>query len=110
MEYIKATKSDTEEILIIVQDTIRTIYPRYYPQEVVDFFVSFIAEKIYPRISKLVLSAHCGLMVKLWEQAAIVTTILQGSMSNRNIRAGDMEVILCSALKMRLAQNTIRHI
>lgn len=38
MEYIKATGNDTEEILRIVQDTIRTIYPRYYPQEVVDFF------------------------------------------------------------------------
>lgn len=38
MEYIKASEDDTEEILMIVQDTIRTIYPRYYPQEVVDFF------------------------------------------------------------------------
>lgn len=38
MEYIKATESDTEEIFRIVQDTIKTIYPRYYPQEVVDFF------------------------------------------------------------------------
>ena len=31
MEYIKAAESDTEEILMIVQDTIRAIYPRYYP-------------------------------------------------------------------------------
>lgn len=38
MEYIKATESDTEEIFRIVQDTIKTIYPRYYPQEVADFF------------------------------------------------------------------------
>lgn len=38
MEYIKATESDTEEIFMIVQDTIRTIYPLYYPKEVVDFF------------------------------------------------------------------------
>ena len=38
MEYIKATESDTEEILMVVQDTIKTIYPRYYPQEVVTFF------------------------------------------------------------------------
>lgn len=44
MEYIKATESDAEEIFRIVQDTIKTIYPRYYPQEVADFFVSFIAE------------------------------------------------------------------
>ncbi len=38
MEYIKATESDAEEIYMIVQDTIRTIYPRYYPQEVTAFF------------------------------------------------------------------------
>lgn len=40
MEYIAATKNDTEEILMIVQDAIRMIYPRYYPQEVVEFFCS----------------------------------------------------------------------
>ncbi len=38
MEYIKATESDAEEIYTMVQDTIRTIYPRYYPQEVTAFF------------------------------------------------------------------------
>lgn len=50
MEYVKATENDTEQILRIVQDTIRTIYPNYYPKEVVDFFVNYIAEKVYPRI------------------------------------------------------------
>lgn len=40
MEYIIATENDAEEIFAIVQDTIRTIYPRYYPQEVVEFFCS----------------------------------------------------------------------
>lgn len=40
MEYIMAAKNDTEEILMIVQDAIRTIYPRYYPQEEVEFFSS----------------------------------------------------------------------
>ena len=39
MEYIRATESDTEEIYRIVQDTIRTVYPRYYPEEVVEFFL-----------------------------------------------------------------------
>lgn len=38
MEYIRATESDAEEIYRIVQDTIRTVYPRYYPEEVVEFF------------------------------------------------------------------------
>lgn len=38
MEYIKATDKDTEQIAMLVQDTIRRIYPKYYPKEVVDFF------------------------------------------------------------------------
>lgn len=38
MEYIKAREAYTDEIFDLVQKTIKTIYPKYYPQEVVDFF------------------------------------------------------------------------
>lgn len=38
MEYIKATEKDIDQITELVQHTIRTIYPKYYPKEVVDFF------------------------------------------------------------------------
>ena len=38
MEYIKATSNQAKSIYELVQNTIKTIYPRYYPQEVVDFF------------------------------------------------------------------------
>lgn len=38
MKYINATLENAEQIYELVQDTIKTIYPRYYPQEVVDFF------------------------------------------------------------------------
>ncbi|MGN0714966.1 MAG: GNAT family N-acetyltransferase [Anaerovoracaceae bacterium] len=38
MEYIKATEKDIEQITTMVQETIKTIYPKYYPKEVVDFF------------------------------------------------------------------------
>ena len=38
MEYIKATVQDLEQITALVQETIKTIYPKYYPTEVVDFF------------------------------------------------------------------------
>lgn len=38
MEYIRATLEDTERIYKIVQDTIKMVYPKYYPKEVVDFF------------------------------------------------------------------------
>jgi len=51
MEYIKATEKDTEQIFMIVQDTIRTIYPKYYPKEVVDFFCELhCKENIYKDI------------------------------------------------------------
>ena len=39
MEYIKATEKDTEQIVMLVQDTIQTVYPKYYPIEVVKFFI-----------------------------------------------------------------------
>lgn len=38
MEYIKATEKDIDTIVELVQDTILTVYPKYYPGEVVDFF------------------------------------------------------------------------
>ena len=38
VEYIKATEQDVEQITALVQETIKTIYPKYYPKEVVDFF------------------------------------------------------------------------
>lgn len=38
MEYIQATENDLEQIVILVQETIKTIYPKYYSKEVVDFF------------------------------------------------------------------------
>jgi len=38
MEYRKAMKEDAECIFDLVQNTIKTIYPKYYPQKVVGFF------------------------------------------------------------------------
>ena len=38
MEYIKAELENLNDVFRIVQNTIRTIYPKYYPKEVVDFF------------------------------------------------------------------------
>lgn len=37
-EYIKATNKDTEVIYDIVQSSIMSVYPKYYPKEIVDFF------------------------------------------------------------------------
>lgn len=38
MEYVKAISSDEEQIFDLVQRTIKSVYPKYYPKEVVDFF------------------------------------------------------------------------
>lgn len=38
MEYIKAIEKDIDAVYELVQETIKTIYPKYYPAEVVDFF------------------------------------------------------------------------
>ncbi len=38
MEYVGATERDLEQIVMLVQETIRAVYPNYYPGEVVDFF------------------------------------------------------------------------
>ena len=38
MKYFKATKDYAEQVYKLVQDTIYTIYPKYYPMPVVKFF------------------------------------------------------------------------
>ena len=37
-KYIQALNKDVEVILDIVQSSIKNVYPRYYPKEVVNFF------------------------------------------------------------------------
>lgn len=38
MKCIKATRQNIEEIYKLIRNTITVIYPKYYPQKVVDFF------------------------------------------------------------------------
>lgn len=38
MEYVKATSDMVESIYKVLHTTIKTIYPKYYPKEVVEFF------------------------------------------------------------------------
>lgn len=38
MEYIKAAVGMADDILDVLHTTIRTVYPKYYPKEVVEFF------------------------------------------------------------------------
>lgn len=59
MEYIKATEKDIEQIVMLVQDTIRSIYPKYYPKEVVDFFCELHCKE---NISKDVENGFVGIL------------------------------------------------
>ena len=34
MEYLKAKREDLGQVYQLVQDTIQTIYPQYYPHEI----------------------------------------------------------------------------
>jgi GNAT superfamily N-acetyltransferase len=38
MRYIRATEKYAEQVIELVQETIKAVYPNYYPKEVVDFF------------------------------------------------------------------------
>lgn len=51
MEYLKARREDLGQVYQLVQDTIQTIYPQYYPHEIVGFLVIFTQRKLLPLIS-----------------------------------------------------------
>lgn len=59
MEYIKAAEKDLEQIVTLVQETIRTIYPKYYPKEVVDFFCELHCKE---NISKDISAGFVGII------------------------------------------------
>lgn len=44
MTYKLATTENLQEVYQVVQQTIKTIYPKYYPAEVVDFFSALHSE------------------------------------------------------------------
>lgn len=41
VSFVKAGKTSAREISELVQKTVRTVYPKYYPQAVADFFAMF---------------------------------------------------------------------
>lgn len=61
MEYIKANESNAEKITMLVQETIQAIYPKYYPNEVVDFFLELHS---YENILKDIKEGNVSILVK----------------------------------------------
>lgn len=45
LKYEKAAQADADRITKLVQETICAVYPKYYPKEVVDFFLSLHCEE-----------------------------------------------------------------
>lgn len=59
MEYIRATPKEEEQIYDLVQRTIKSVYPKYYPKEVVDFFCELHSRK---NIVKDIENASVGIL------------------------------------------------
>lgn len=59
MEYAQATESNIEQIVQLVQETIKTIYPKYYPYEVVEFFCELHS---YKNISEDIKKGNVGIL------------------------------------------------
>lgn len=59
LNYIKAEKENTEAIYALVQNTIREIYPKYYPREVVEFFCQLHSRE---NIAKDIESGNVGIL------------------------------------------------
>lgn len=45
MEYTKATEKDAAALHRLIKETIQTVYPRYYPREIVNFFCALHGEE-----------------------------------------------------------------
>lgn len=60
MEYVRATMDDLKRIKQVVQDTIKAVYPRYYPKEVVDFFCNLHNEE---NIQKDIANGTVGILI-----------------------------------------------
>lgn len=55
MIYELAKPEDIQAVYNVVQHTIKTIYPKYYPMEVVDFFCGHHSEDAIEKDIKMVM-------------------------------------------------------
>lgn len=60
MEYVKAAKESLDFIYEIVQNTVKAIYPKYYPKEVVDFFCELHSRE---NIAKDIENGNAGILL-----------------------------------------------
>ena len=61
MKYIAATSDMVDAIHLVIHTTIKKIYPRYYPKEVVDFFCKYHSKE---HILEGIYSGNMGVLVE----------------------------------------------
>ena len=94
MELMLAKNRDAELVYALVQETIKTVYQKYYLKEIVDMFCEFHSHE---NILKDIETGNTYILV---ENEKIIGTgtkkkiILQGFMFCRNIKKEDMELLL----------------
>ncbi len=59
MKYIPAVTEMANDIYHVFYTTIRTVYPKYYPKEAVDFFIQLHNKE---QIRKRIASEHIGVL------------------------------------------------
>lgn len=74
MKYIKATSDMVNEIYHVLHTAIETVYPRYYPKEVVDFFCKLHSRE---HILEGIASGNMGVLV--YEDVIVGTGCFDGN-------------------------------
>ena len=107
MKYIKATFDMANEIYNVLHTTIKAIYPKYYPKEVVDFFCKLHSNE---HILEGIVSGNMGVLV--YDNVIVGTGRLAGNhitgvyvLPSYQNRGADR--ILWSAWKWKLQKNMI---
>lgn len=90
MEYLQATSQQTSQIYELVQDTIKTIYPRYYPAEVVGFFCEHhsyarVAADIEKGVVGIAVEDNCLLGTGSYEDDHITRVYVAPSCQGRGV-------------------------
>ena len=98
MLYELAKTQELNEIYEVVQHTIKTVYPKYYPKEVVDFFSTLHSKEV---IAKDIENGCVGV---LKQEGRIVAT---GCFVENHITR---VYVLPEYQKKRLQQSMIKHI
>lgn len=105
MEYVTATSDMASAIYNVLHTTIKAVYAKYYPKEVVDFFCQHHSkEHILDGIASKIWAYYLR-MVRLLERAALIIIILRDYMCCLLIRSKASDRILWIVWKWKFQKN-----